>query len=341
MAKNKDEVKLPRSGVENYSCGRGASCHGVDVVKARDCIWIKDVTLTGDAPKGFVRLYEFQRDGKVRRNNPATWPLYIAKTGHKWYPVESITEHLLNRLGVVFGLRMADSKLALINGQLRFLSRYFLNPNRETLVHGAEIFAGYLEDQVLVESIEKANLSRDLFTLQFVERAVTKAFPKERDAILGDLVRLLLFDAMVGNNDRHFYNWAVVQPFDKRQRACFSPAYDTARGLFWNSSDEQLLMRVRQKDVARYVKKYCDNSRPKLGWESVANLNHFDLVKEIFTNEFYITRDEMRVLFRPEMLSAMQDTVNREFSRLFSRERMMMINECLTYRYKTIWEIVK
>ena len=83
-------------------------------------------------------------------------------------------------------------------------SRYFLAPNSETLVHGAEIFAGYLEDQALVESIEQANLSRDLFTLQFVERAVTKAFPKERDAILGDLVRLLLFDAMVGNNDRHF-----------------------------------------------------------------------------------------------------------------------------------------
>ena len=251
MAKFKENVKLPRSGVENYSCGRGADCRGVDVVKTRDCIWVKDVTLTGDAPKGFVRLYEFQRDGRTRRRNPATWPLYIAKTGHKWYPVESITEHLLNRLGTAFGLRMADSKLAMINGQLRFLSRYFLNPNRETLVHGAEIFAGYLEDQALVESIEQANLSRDLFTLQFVERAVTKAFPKERDAILGDLVRLLLFDAMVGNNDRHFYNWAVIQPFDKRQRARFSPAYDTARGLFWNSSDEQLLMRVRQKDVAR------------------------------------------------------------------------------------------
>ena len=154
-------------------------------------------------------------------------------------------------------------------------------------------------------------------------------------------MRLLLFDAMVGNNDRHFYNWAVIQPFDKRRKARFSPAYDTARGLFWNSSDEQLQMRVRQKDVARYVKKYCDNSRPKLGWESVADLNHFDLVKEIFTNEFYITRDEMRTLFRSEMLSAMQDTVNREFSRLFSRERMMMINECLSYRHKTIWEIIK
>ena len=43
MAKNKDEVKLPRSGVENYSCGRGASCHGVDVVKTR---WWATTTAT-------------------------------------------------------------------------------------------------------------------------------------------------------------------------------------------------------------------------------------------------------------------------------------------------------
>lgn len=87
----------------------------------------------------------------MRRNNPLTWPLYIAKTGHKWYPVESIT----NRLGRVFGIRMADSRLGVINGQLRFLSRYFLDVEKETLAHGAEIFAGYLKDQAFVEKVEK------------------------------------------------------------------------------------------------------------------------------------------------------------------------------------------
>lgn len=333
--------KLPRSGIENFSHERGISDLGLTVVKSRDSIWIKDVTLTGDAPKGFVRIYEFERNGKIRRNNPATWPLYIAKTGHKWYPIESITEHLLNRLGEVFGIRVAKSKLCVINGQLRFLSRYFLDVNKETLTHGAEIFAGFLEDQAFVESVEKAKLSRNFFTLQFVEMAVAKAFPQEKDTIMSDLVKLLLFDAMVGNNDRHFYNWAVIQSFDRRKTACFSPAYDTARGLFWNTSEEQLLMRVRQKDVARYVKKYCDNSRPKLGWESVADLNHFNLVKEIFANEFYITHEEIRTLFRPEMIQTMQETINKEFSRLLSQERIMMINECLSYRYKTIWEIIK
>lgn len=333
--------KLPRSGVDNYSHERGISKQGLSVVKSRDCIWINDVTLTGDAPKGFVRLYEFERDGKVRRNNPATWPLYIAKTGHKWYPVESITEHLLNRLGVVFGIKMADSKIAIINGQLRFLSRYFLNPARETLVHGAEIFAGYMEDQAFVESVEKANLSRKFFTLQFVEMAVAKAFPQEKNAIMNDLVKLLLFDAMVGNNDRHYFNWAVVHPFEKGKPAYFSPVYDTARGLFWNASDEQLAMRIKQKDVVRYVKKYCDGSKPKLGWNDAGDLNHFRMVKEIFDNQFYVTQEEVRNLFKQEMLAAMRETIKKEFGRFFSKERQFMINECLNYRYNVIWEIVK
>ena len=333
--------KLPRSGIENFSHERGISDLGLTVVKSRDSIWIKDVTLTGDAPKGFVRIYEFERNGKIRRNNPATWPLYIAKTGHKWYPIESITEHLLNRLGEVFGIRVAKSKLCVINGQLRFLSRYFLDVNKETLTHGAEIFAGFLEDQAFVESVEKAKLSRNFFTLQFVEMAVAKAFPQEKNAIMSDLVNLLLFDAMVGNNDRHYFNWAVVQPFEKGKSAYFSPAYDTARGLFWNASDEQLAMRIRQKDVARYVKKYCDGAKPKLGWKDAGDLNHFRMVKEIFDNQFYITQEKIRNLFRQEMLAAMRETINKEFGRFFSKERRFMINECLNYRYNVIWEIVK
>lgn len=333
--------KLPRSEVENWSYSGSLFVSGINVTKSRDCIWVKGITVSGDAPKGFVRLYEYERNSRVRRNNPRSWPLYIAKTGQKWYPIESITEYLLNRLGTIFGIIMADSRLSMINGQLRFLSRFFLNMGKESLVHGAEIFAGYLEDQAFVESVESANLSRILFTLQFVEKAIAKAFPSEKDTIMKELVKLLLYDAMVGNNDRHFYNWAVVQPFDRRQKARFSPVYDTARGLFWNVTDEQLKMRVRQKDVTRYVTKYCESSRPKLGWEDVQDINHFRLVEEIFNNEFYITKDEMRLLFDDGMLFAMKRIINQNFFRLLSEVRIFMINECLDYRHKKIKEILK
>lgn len=337
----KQANKLPRSGIENYShrCSKGGT--GIPVIKKRDCIWIKDVTLTGDAPKGFVRLYEYQQDGKVRRNNPKTWPLYIAKTGHKWYPTESITEYLLNQLGKVFGINMAESRLGIINGQLRFLSRYFLDVEKETLTHGAEIFAGYLEDKAFVESVEKANLARDFFTLQFVKQAVSRAFPQEEDIIMKDLIRLLLFDAMVGNNDRHYYNWAVIQPLNKQRKAHLSPVYDTARGLFWNASDEQLAMRIKHKDIERYVKKYSDGSKPKLGWKDAGDLNHFRLVKEIYDNHFYISREEMRELFKKEMILGMKNIINKNFTCLLSRERLFIIKECLDYRYKTICEIIQ
>lgn len=46
------------------------------------------------------------------------------------------------------------------------------------------------------------------------------------------------------------------QAISKTWHKYFSPAYDTARGLFWNVADDRLQMRVKNKDVARYVQKY-------------------------------------------------------------------------------------
>ena len=72
---------------------------------------------------------------------------------------------------------MAKSSVAMIGGQLRFLSKYFLSSQWEELVHGADIFAGFLGDRELVEQIEEQALSRDLFTLQFVEMPLNICFP--------------------------------------------------------------------------------------------------------------------------------------------------------------------
>lgn len=49
---------------------------------------------------------------------------------------------------------------------------------------------------------------------------------------------MLVFDAIVGNNDRHFYNWGVIVDLKGMKPPRFSPVYDTARGLFWNQSEE-------------------------------------------------------------------------------------------------------
>lgn len=334
-----DCTLMERHCIENYSGKQRTFIKGVRVIKKRD-YFVQEVTLTGDAPKRFISIYDNNHPHTWRRKNKQHWTQYIAKTGHKWYPNESITEYLLNQLGTIFGIKMADSGLAIINNQLRFLSKYFLDTQKEELVHGAEIFAGYLQDMNMVKQIEKENMAQDMFTLQFVEKAIIKSFPNQTNTILHELVKLLIYDAFVGNNDRHYYNWAVIRPFNVKNEPHFSPVYDTARGLLWNMSDTNLANKVHAQGKEAFIRKYCIQSKPKLGWEGEHQINHFRLLELIYTNEFYITKTEIRHLFNDQMLQQMQEFVRTHFANLYTSLRVELINSCLEYRYNEIKKLL-
>src|SRR5690606_25903737 len=162
-----------------------------------------------------------------------TWVSYIAKTGEKWYPHESVVEYMINRIGQVLGLNMNEIGLYRINGQIRFLSKYFLNRKIESLTHGAEICGEYLDDIELAREISNdKTTSRELFTFEFITEAILHKFKSESENILLDLVKLITFDALAGNNDRHFYNWGVIVSKKKTtDKPRLAPIYDSARGL--------------------------------------------------------------------------------------------------------------
>lgn len=177
---------------------------------------------------------------------------------------------------------MAESKLVLARGQLRFCSRYFLKPG-QSLTHGAELFWGYLDDRSFVEGIEDANESRNVFTFQFVQDAILHRYPEHAYEILDEFVKMLLFDAIVGNNDRHFYNWGVIEHPEGKLRPKFSPIYDTARALFWNTSERKLeALHQSQQHYWQKLEDYAKGSKPKIGWDDSTELNHFTLVKRLY-----------------------------------------------------------
>ena len=82
--------------IENYSGLQRTFVKGVRVIKKRD-YFVQEVTLTGDAPKRFISIYNYSGSNAWRRKNKQHWTQYIAKTGHKWYPNESIKSiYLIN-----------------------------------------------------------------------------------------------------------------------------------------------------------------------------------------------------------------------------------------------------
>ena len=324
-------IRLHPVGLLEYS---GFEPRGgcLPVIKGHQYEVRRDMTVSGDAPKDFVRIYEH---GHGRKANSHTWPMYIAKVGHKHYPMESVTEHLLNRFGEVLGMRMAASRLVRVGGQVRFMSRYFLSdPHNQELVHGANIYSGYLNnDHGMVEAIEQEGLSRDFFTVQFTHDALRFMFPVQADDIFHAFLRMLVFDAYVGNNDRHFYNWGVIRNISDKECPRFSPIYDTARGLFWNDHEDKLQDRLAHpKQVPAFVKKYCEGSGPKIGCDGKKVLNHFELIAEIKRIMPETLLAEMRTLVSPEGLKNLLNLVDLEFRGLLGPNRAYLVKECLAYR---------
>ncbi len=300
----------------------------ITVLKRGHYFVLDDYTITGDAPKNFIKVYEY---GEARKANKSKWTFYIAKVGHKWYPNESITEYLLNQIGLYLGFNVAASRLVRVGNQIRFLSKYFKKKD-QILVHGAEIYAGYLEDLPFVEEIEEKGMARDLFTIQFTRDAIVKSFPEQAGKLINDFVKMLIFDAIVGNNDRHFYNWGVITHLEGKHAPFFSPIYDTARGLYWNYHEKNILPLSSGLKEEGY-KKYIINSRPKIGWEGEKNLNHLQLVELITMHEFGISKEEVKDLLSEERRNLCIRQINNDFNGLISPKRLSVVVDCLKYRF--------
>jgi len=241
---------------------------------------------------------------------------------------------MINRIGQTLGLNMNEIKLVKANGQIRFLSKYFLNEN-EKLTHGAEICGEHLGDMILAEEIANHKpTSRELFTFEFIKDAIRSVFPQCFENLLLELVKMIAFDALAGNNDRHFYNWGVIDTKKKTSKLpTFAPLYDSARGLMWNYSDENIKKIYNQggKKIVTYVEEAC----PRISIEENKQANHFQLiylVKNYNTEYGKIVSDLASVENEENVLTMLKE----EFYPFFIQQRSVLITTILRSRFKKI-----
>lgn len=282
------------------------------------------LSIPGDAPKDFITDREYRPGRRTRQDRTAS---YIAKVGSKWYPIESFTEHLITRMGQIYGLRIADSKLRIVHGQVRFMSRYFLRRHSEQLTHGAELFEVILGKDNYAELAESKK-EREFFTFQIVEEAVKNTFPEDADRIMRGFVEMLTFDALIGHNDRHPYNWGVIVPLYKKYRPRFSPVFDTARALFWNAKEKRIQQML---DDPKQLAQYIGRCQPPIGWDRETRIDFFRLIGLIWSH-YERHRKPIERFLSETPFSESIEMMDREFAALFSKQRRQLIKECLHLR---------
>lgn len=321
---------------------------GIEVIKSRNYYVVENETPGGAAPKDVVRIYDYpnNKTGNLfLRSNYKKWPAYIAKVGHKHYPDESITEYLFYIIGLEAGFNVAHGRLCILNNQVRFLSKIFNDKNREILVHGADLFSDYLNgDPDFVEKVEEEKKAHNFFTIQFIFELFEAEFKKKSTLLKIDFLKMVLYDCLTGNNDRHYYNWGILKPLNSSKESVrFSPIYDTARGLFWNTPDPDITKKYFNKNniIEKEVYRYIINSTSKIGFEGKDKLSHIELLSLIISEfDESLIRESIIETFKNIRIKQVIERIRTVFGSIIDKNRLELVCFCLSERYSLILQMI-
>ena len=295
-------------------------------------------TVSGSAPKDIIVV------------SPAEE--YIAKGPSKGNSTacECVTEELISRIGQLLPLKVAGSLLAVIRDKVRhpgvrFMSRVFLRRGDEQLRHGIDLVAACfdLEKAQMAKEVRQGREERTFYTVELIDEvlAQTGRNEAERKSLRNGFASMIAFDALVGTNDRHSENWGIIENVKlKGERLRFAPVYDTARGLFWNHSEEQLEERISSsKERAHLIDAYANGSRPLITTGRDTD-SHFDVVRGVIKSHPELGRSVRRIIsaYNHQKVMAMMHT---SFGRIMSRFRLELIAELLLFRHEKLTKIIR
>jgi HipA-like C-terminal domain len=169
-------------------------------------------------------------------------------TGEDW--AEKVAAELARHLGI----DAAEVELATYVDRRGCVSKNFIRLDRgEGLVHGNEVLGA------LVTGYDKYKVMKQSdHTVDAIASAISDYLP--RPVAMLNLMRLaeyMVFDALIGNTDRHHENWGMrweMEPAAGEYPINVAPSYDHASSLGRECLDERCVKILHENGVAKYVK---------------------------------------------------------------------------------------
>ena len=272
---------------------------------------------------------------------------YIAKKGRmKADARECVTEEIISKIGAMLPVEMARSKLVRISKHdVRFLSQNFVVHGQHELLHGIELVARYFQTNPSeVESafeLQDRKMEQNFYTVGNILTVLKDLYPNEFRVLKEGFLKMLAFDAFIGAPDRHGMNWGILAPLVNSRPIRFSPIFDTARGLFREYSDADLIKKAKQQGREYFLENYANRSRPIFSTGQAQPDNHFSLVKWISVEYPNTCRNTMCRVFNGVDLPSIERMLQRRFRRIITQDRIGFIRDLLALRIKRLRQEVQ
>lgn len=158
--------------------------------------------------------------------------------------------------------------------------------------------------------------------------------------------KIVLFDALIGNSDRHHSNWGITETkaflaLENNAKEvnvmALSPLYDNGSSLcsYINESDIETIL----KDKMKYEAIINTKSKSAIGWNTMRPIRHFELVKNLKEEYFDETIDFVKNIKRNITKQSIDTILSNFDDTIISNQMKKLLKQFIIDRKNRIIEI--
>lgn len=193
------------------------------------------------------------RSEKIWLQNPDTGQIGLFKFKKDIDTTDNISECIAYDLACILGIPCAKFEVGMYEGREGSMSYNILKKPDQILVEGIHfimlMYPKY-NPELFIDT-----MTSNRYSIEMIKKAIERFVP------IDDLLKMLMFDYLIGNSDRHQNNWAILVENGKMR---WSPLYD-------NSSS--LCAYISEKNIPNYMGK--DKNR----WNSLIDTKSKSLIR--------------------------------------------------------------
>ncbi|MBF0460043.1 MAG: HipA domain-containing protein [Magnetococcales bacterium] len=192
---------------------------------------------------------------------------YLFKHAAQNYPTQFWCEVIAYRIGCLMGIPVPPAYAAWRAGDQKSaaLIEWFYRQDEGVCYESGTVHMQRLIPDFDVKKGRQHNIETVLAILA------------EMDArLIQDMVRILVFDALIGNTDRHQENWGILWR-GTPVRPELAPAFDNGTSLGYEMTDDGIAQFMA--NPVEQTERYIDRGRHHMRWNPTgAKYGHFELV---------------------------------------------------------------